>query len=36
MNQFAIEYKKSTTAPADPMSGLASIGKTNRFRILGW
>jgi len=35
MNQFAIEYQKST--PSDgPMARLEAVGAANRKRILGW
>ncbi len=36
MNQFAIEYKKTTPEKNSPLARLASIGKANRLRILGW
>ncbi|MDX9826305.1 MAG: hypothetical protein RBT73_01035 [Spirochaetia bacterium] len=36
MNQFAIEYKRSASASNEPLSRLASVGKANRARILGW
>ncbi len=35
MNQFAIEYKKSTYS-GEPMDRLAAVGSSNRRRILGW
>lgn len=36
MNQFAIEYKQTEDAGAEPMERLAAIGTANRRRILGW